>query len=62
MYNNYTPYGVSPYQQQLTQNRLNQMEQQYNGGAYQPSYQMQNNQQMGSMFGNHGNNNSGMNR
>lgn len=49
MYNNYTPYGVSPYQQQLTQNRLNQMEQQYNGGAHQPSYQMQNNQQMGTM-------------
>lgn len=46
MYNNYTPYGMNPYQQQLTQNRLNQMEQQYNGGAYQPSYQMQNNQQM----------------
>lgn len=50
MYGNYnTGYGMSPYQQQLAQNRLNQMEQQYNGGAYQPSYQMQNNQQMGTM-------------
>lgn len=52
MYVNYnTGYGISPYQQQLTQNRLNQMEQQYNGvGTYQPNnYQMQNNQQMGTM-------------
>lgn len=52
MYGNYnTGYGMSPYQQQLAQNRLNQMEQQYNGvGTYQPNnYQMQNNQQMGTM-------------
>lgn len=52
MYGNYnTGYGMSPYQQQLVQNRLNQMEQQYNGvGTYQPNnYQMQNNQQMGTM-------------
>ena len=44
MYGNYnTGYGMSPYQQQLAQNRLNQMEQQYNGvGTYQPNnYQMQ---------------------
>lgn len=46
MYGNYnTGYGMLPYQQQLAQNRLNQMEQQYNGiGTYQ-----QNNQQMGTM-------------
>lgn len=46
MYGNYnTGYGMPPYQQQLAQNRLNQMEQQYNGiGTYQ-----QNNQQMGTM-------------
>lgn len=51
MYGNYnTGYGMSPYQQQLAQNRLNQIEQQYNVGAYQPNnYQMQNNQQMGAM-------------
>lgn len=51
MYGNYnTGYGMSPYQQQLAQNRLSQMEQQYNVGAYQPNgYQMQNNQQMGAM-------------
>lgn len=54
MYGNYnTGYGMSPYQQQLAQNRLNQMEQQYNYnnvGTYQPNnYQMQNNQQMGAM-------------
>lgn len=52
MYGNYnTGYGMSPYQQQLAQNRLNQIEQQYNGvGIYQPNnYQMQNNQQMGAM-------------
>lgn len=51
MYGNYTGYGMTPYQQQLAQNRLNQMEQQYNAGtSYQPnSYQMQNSQQMGSM-------------
>lgn len=53
MYGNYnTGYGMSPYQQQLAQNRLNQIEQQYNGvGTYQPnSYQMQNNQQMGTQM------------
>lgn len=53
MYGNYnTGYGMSPYQQQLAQNRLSQMEQQYNGvGTYQPnSYQMQNNQQMGTQM------------
>lgn len=52
MYGNYnTGYGMSPYQQQLAQNRLNQMEQQYNNiGTYQPNnYQMQNSQQMGTM-------------
>nr|DAY87074.1 MAG TPA: hypothetical protein [Caudoviricetes sp.] len=52
MYGNYnTGYGMSPDQQQLAQNRRNQMKQQYNGvGTYQPnSYQMQNNQQMGTM-------------
>lgn len=51
MYGNYnTGYGMNPYQQQLAQNRLNQMEQQYNVGTYQPNnYQMQNNQQMGTM-------------
>lgn len=54
MYGNYnTGYGMSPYQQQLAQNRLNQMEQQYsynNVGTYQPNnYQMQNSQQMGTM-------------
>lgn len=52
MYGNYnTGYGMNPYQQQLAQNRLNQMEQQYNGvGTYQPNnYQMQNSQQMGTM-------------
>ena len=41
MYNNYGMYGMNPYQQQLTQNRLNQMEQQYNSQMYQPSYQAQ---------------------
>lgn len=52
MYGNYnTGYGMSPYQQQLAQNRLSQMEQQYNIGAYQPNnYQMQNNQQMGTQM------------
>lgn len=53
MYGNYnTGYGMSPYQQQLAQNRLNQMEQQYNGvGTYQPNnYQMQNAQQMGTQM------------
>ena len=35
---NYTGYGMNPYQQQLTQNRIAQMEQQYN---YQQPY-MQN--------------------
>lgn len=51
MYGNYNAgYGMNPYQQQLAQNRLNQIEQQYNVGAYQPNnYQMQNNQQMGAM-------------
>lgn len=49
MYGSYnTGYGMTPYQQQLAQNRLNQIEQQY--GTYQPNnYQMQNNQQMGTM-------------
>lgn len=52
MYGNYnTGYGMNPYQQQLAQNRLNQIEQQYNIGAYQPnSYQMQNAQQMGTQM------------
>jgi hypothetical protein len=52
MYGNYnTGYGMNPYQQQLAQNRLNQMEQQYNVGTYQPNnYQMQNNQQMGAQM------------
>ena len=49
MYGSYnTGYGMTTYQQQLAQNRLNQMEQQY--GTYQPNnYQMQNVQQMGTM-------------
>lgn len=52
MYGNYnTGYGMSPYQQQLAQNRLNQIEQQYNVGTYQPNgYQMYNNQQMGTQM------------
>lgn len=50
MYNNYGMYGVNPYQQQLMQNRLNQMEQQYNSQMYQPSYQAQNNQQIGTQM------------
>lgn len=52
MYGNYnTGYGMNPYQQQLAQNRLNQMEQQYNVGTYQPNnYQMQNTQQMGTQM------------
>lgn len=52
MYGNYnTGYGMNPYQQQLAQNRLNQIEQQYNVGTYQPNnYQMQNNQQMGAQM------------
>lgn len=52
MYGNYnTGYGMSPYQQQLAQNRLSQMEQQYNVGMYQPNgYQIQNNQQMGTQM------------
>lgn len=52
MYGNYnTGYGMNPYQQQLAQNRLNQMEQQYNVGTYQPNnYQMQNNQQIGAQM------------
>lgn len=33
---NYTGYGMNPYQQQLTQNRIAQMEQQYN---YQHQFQ-----------------------
>lgn len=38
----YGGYGMNPYQQQITQNRLNQMEQQYNAQtAYQPQYQNQ---------------------
>lgn len=52
MYGSYnTGYGMNPYQQQIAQNRLNQMEQQYNNvGTYQPNnYQMQNSQQMGTM-------------
>ena len=52
MYGNYnTGYGMNPYQQQIAQNRLNQMEQQYNNvGTYQSNnYQMQNSQQMGTM-------------
>ena len=49
MYGNYnTGYGMTPYQQQLAQGRMNQTEQQY--GTYQPNnYQMQNVQQMGTM-------------
>ena len=52
MYGNYnTGYGMNPYQQQLAQNRLSQMEQQYNVGTYQPNtYQMQNAQQMGTQM------------
>lgn len=52
MYGNYnTGYGMNPHQQQLAQNRLNQMEQQYNVGTYQPNnYQMQNTQQMGTQM------------
>lgn len=52
MYGNYnTGYGMNPYQQQLAQNRLNQMEQQYNVGTYQSNnYQMQNTQQMGTQM------------
>lgn len=38
---NYTGYGMNPYQQQLAQNRIAQMEQQYN---YQQPY-MQNQSQ-----------------
>lgn len=41
MYGNYTGYGMNPYQQQLAQNRLNQMEQQYGNGMYQQSFQTQ---------------------
>lgn len=49
MYGSYnTGYGMTPYQQQLVQGRMNQTEQQY--GTYQPNnYQIQNNQQMGTM-------------
>lgn len=49
MYGNYNiGYGITPYQQQLVQGRINQTEQQY--GTYQTNnYQMQNNQQMGAM-------------
>lgn len=51
MYGNYMGYGMNPYQQQLAQNRLSQIEQQYNNvGTYQPNnYQTQNSQQMGAM-------------
>ncbi len=46
MYGNYNGgYGVSPYQQQLAQQRMSQIEQQYNVGAYpQNNYPMQSNQ------------------
>jgi hypothetical protein len=46
VYGNYNGgYGVSPYQQQLAQQRMSQIEQQYNVGAYpQNNYQMQSNQ------------------
>lgn len=46
MYGSYMNYGanMNPYQQQLTQNRLNQMEQQY-GNMYQQNYQPQQIQQ-----------------
>lgn len=46
MYGNYMNYGagMNPYQQQIAQNRLNQMEQQY-GNMYQQSYQPQQIQQ-----------------
>ena len=50
MYGNYGMYNMNPYQQQLAQNRLNQMEQQYNGQMYQPNYQAQNNQQIGTQM------------
>lgn len=40
MYNYNAGYGMNPYQQQLAQNRLNQMEQQYNS-MYQQNYQPQ---------------------
>lgn len=42
MYGYSSGYGMTPYQQQVAQNRLNQMEQQYNTQmAYQPQYQNQ---------------------
>lgn len=49
MYNNYNMgYGANQYQQQLQQNRLNQMEQQYNNGMYQQNnFPVQNTQQIG---------------
>lgn len=50
MYNNYNNgmYGANPYSQQFAQNRLAQMEQQYNG-MYQPNYQQQNQMQQNQM-------------
>ena len=42
MYNAYgSGYGMNPYQQQIAQNRLNQMEQQYNTGMYNQNYMQQ---------------------
>lgn len=50
MYGNYGGYGINPYQSQVAQQRMNQIEQQYNVGTYpQNNYQMQNSQQMGAM-------------
>jgi len=50
MYGNYGGYGINPYQAQVAQQRMNQIEQQYNVGTYpQNNYQMQNGQQMGAM-------------
>lgn len=51
MYGNYnTGYMVSQYQTQMPQNRMNQIEQQYGVGMYQPNnFQMQGSQQQ---FGN----------
>lgn len=43
MYNNMYPYG-QPIQQQLAQNRMEQLQQQYNG-MFQPNMQMQQQQQ-----------------
>lgn len=54
---NYTGYGMNPYQQQLTQNRIAQMEQQYN--YQQPYMQNQSQTQMFSHYGTACNNGCG---